>query len=133
MELNANGSPINARGVRYLSPRDKNFWVADAFSGIIYKIAGFETVVGVDEPPTDVTIGEALSASIYPNPASGAAFISYELNRPASHMKVELTNLLGESLGTLFDNSVSGTDAHRHPAPRDCRLGKWRLLRYLYA
>jgi photosystem II stability/assembly factor-like uncharacterized protein len=111
MELNANGNPINARGVEY-DPRDKNFWVADAFSGIIYKVAGFETVVGVDEPPTNVTVGEALSASIYPNPTSGAAFISYELNRPASHMKVELTNLLGESLGTLFDNSVSGNDAH---------------------
>ncbi len=59
-----------------------------------------------------MTATESLSASIYPNPTSGAAFISYELNRPVSHLKVEITNLLGESLGTLFDNSVSGADAH---------------------
>lgn len=111
MELNYNGNPINARAIEY-DPRDKNFWISDPFNGIIYKLAGFETVVGVDEPTPSVTATESLSASIYPNPTSGAAFISYELNRPVSHLKVEITNLLGESLGTLFDNSVSGADAH---------------------
>ncbi|MBK9250315.1 MAG: T9SS type A sorting domain-containing protein [Ignavibacteria bacterium] len=110
MELSFNGSPINARAIEY-DPRDKNFWVSDPFNGIIYKIAGFETAVGVDEP-TDVSVGESLSASIYPNPANSTTFITYELNRPAHHLKVEITNLLGETVGTLFEEAVAGNNTH---------------------
>lgn len=111
MELLHGSSPINARGIEY-DPGDKNFWVADAFSGIIYKVAGFETVTppdAVDEPINE-QLNEVISGSIYPNPTADAAFISYQVNKPASHLKIEVVNLLGETIGTLFDNTISGNE-----------------------
>ncbi|MBK9250324.1 MAG: hypothetical protein IPM69_20000 [Ignavibacteria bacterium] len=111
MELSFNSSPINTPRCWY-DPRDKNFWVSDPFNGIIYKIAGLKRRLVSDEP-FDVSVGESLSASIYPNPLPmSTTFITYGLNRPAHHLKVEITNLLGETVGTLFEEAVAGNNTH---------------------
>lgn len=112
MELLQGSTTINARGIEY-DPRDKNFWVAD-YGGNIFKVAGFETVTppdpnGVLEQTND-TYNQVISGSIYPNPTSDATFISYQLNKPASHLKIEVVNLLGETVSTLFDNSPVGNE-----------------------
>ena len=110
MELLNGSSTINARGVEY-DPRDKNFWVSD-YNGNIFKVAGFETVTPPDavDEPIDEQLNEVISGSIYPNPAADVAFISYQVNKPASHLKIEVVNLLGETIGTLFDNTISGNE-----------------------
>ncbi len=113
MELLVGSSSINARGIEY-DPRDKNFWVAD-YGGNIFKVAGFETITPIDttvggiDEPSDALSG-ILTSSIYPNPSSNTTFISYQMNKPSSHLKIEVVNLLGETFGTLFDNTTVGND-----------------------
>lgn len=94
---------INGRGISY-DVNDKNFWISD-YGGNIYKIAGFETIVGIDEK-TDADNSIKTELLIYPNPASeqisvsisGAASIFNSFNQVDGNITIELIDILGNRL-----------------------------------
>ncbi len=92
---------INARGIAY-DPSDKNFWISD-FGGMIYKIAGFETIVSVFEKETTT---EKIYLHIYPNPIKDFGNI-YLLAYENLNVNIYLQDLLGNKIARLFSNHIS--------------------------
>ena len=104
MELVGPTGLINARGIEY-DRNDKNFWVGD-FGGNIYKIAGFDFV---SPPVTSVEEDQALKGtlSVHPNPASVSALISMDASRVTRSITVEIIDLFGRSVATVYDGTQS--------------------------
>lgn len=99
--LESENGLINARGIEF-DPRDKNFWLSD-FSGNLYKIAGFDIETSVGEVgPNDSVI----EAEIYPNPSANEATLSFKLNKSYENVKIQIFNMLGENIGTVFDRNT---------------------------
>jgi photosystem II stability/assembly factor-like uncharacterized protein len=95
---------INGRGVDYDS-RDKNFWVSD-YGGNIYKIAGFETVAGVE----DGNLSNKLDISFYPNPAS--EFINIGFNAiDAGDYEISIYSIINPNIGINFKLSMSNDES----------------------
>lgn len=90
---------INARGVDY-DPRDKNFWVSD-YGGNIYKVAGFSTVLSVEEQ-FDLS-NNLIDLNIYPNPMYENGSVSFELKNKSGIVSIELYSNTGNKIGTLFE------------------------------
>jgi len=90
---------INARGVEY-DPRDKNFWVSD-YGGNIYKLAGFSTVLSVEEQ-FDLS-NNLIDLNIYPNPMYENGSVSFELKNKSGLVSIELYSNTGQKIGTLFE------------------------------
>ncbi|MFP4368019.1 MAG: T9SS type A sorting domain-containing protein [Candidatus Kapaibacterium sp.] len=99
---NLNGI-INARGIQY-DPSDKNFWISD-FGGGLYKIAGFETTLSIEEP--DIAIQNSIGLEAYPNPASGMINISFITDK-LKHIRIELYDLYGRKAALIGDKNFSG-------------------------
>jgi hypothetical protein len=95
---------INARGVDY-DPTDGNIWITD-FGGNIYKIAGFDTKVEVEEPNSLNSVSKEISTNIYPNPSNDYVNISLEKIYEGGQYKIEIADILGEKLGTFFDKYI---------------------------
>lgn len=95
---------INARGIEY-DHRDKNYWLTD-FGGNLYKIAGFDTQVSVEDDPTALEIANGFEAQIYPNPLKEFATISFNSQNMRGNLKIEVVNMLGEIVGTFFDKTI---------------------------
>ncbi len=95
---------INARGIDY-DGRDENFWVTD-FSGNIYKVAGFNIQVGVDETITTAT-NELLEVKIYPNPISDFGTVSFKMLGMEGNLKITLTDMLGRNISDLYDKQLT--------------------------
>ncbi|MCX6153749.1 MAG: hypothetical protein NT007_06295 [Candidatus Kapabacteria bacterium] len=92
---------INARGID-VDPETKDFWITD-FGGNIFKIAGFNTVVEVEEPATPNSAAKDILANIYPNPASDYFNFSIEKVYLKGQYKIEIADIYGEIIGTFFD------------------------------
>ncbi len=98
---------INARGVDF-DPVDKNFWVS-TFDGSIYKLAGFETVVNsVDDDPAFYE--SIIETDLYPNPMTDFSTFTFKLKKHSGRVRVELSNVLGERIGRLFDKNISALE-----------------------
>lgn len=99
-ELVSTGGIINARGIEY-DPRDKNFWVT-TYGGDIFKVGGWEVTTSSvsDEKPVFAEM------EVYPNPFENSTYISYTSLRTSPAMKVDIVNLLGEKVGSLYNGSV---------------------------
>lgn len=110
MDLESPDGIINARGIEY-DTRDKNFWVTD-FSGNIYKVAGFEVVLSVenDNNLSKIT-NDFLEMKVYPNPIREFATVSFRNARNTGRFKVELRDMPGRNLGVLYDKTVESGNA----------------------
>ncbi len=101
---------INARGID-IDTRDKNIWVT-SFTGDIYKIAGFETVVSVDEESQKIVENNHyIDTKIYPNPASEFASVSFKLNDNGGNVRLELYDLMGRRISTVYNKTLAKGDA----------------------
>jgi hypothetical protein len=85
---------INARGIEF-DPRDKNLWITD-YNGSIYKIAGFDLVLGVNrEVISKGNSSKELEFRAYPNPAVSMIIFSMQPYEDLSNVKLEIHNSLG--------------------------------------
>ncbi|MDQ1266608.1 MAG: hypothetical protein QG635_1760, partial [Bacteroidota bacterium] len=107
MNLETANGIINARGVDF-DPRDESFWISDygTNSGSIYKIAGFNPKVSVDENMIFASENIQIDASAYPNPLKELTNISFSLPVKNGSVKVDIVDILGNTIGTLFDKYV---------------------------
>ncbi|MGQ9820102.1 MAG: T9SS type A sorting domain-containing protein [Candidatus Kapaibacteriales bacterium] len=93
---------INARGIEY-DPNDKNLWISD-YNGNIYKIAGFELIVGVEQSQSIDKQHTAIE--IFPNPANDYFDIVLKSNNFTKFIKIELFDSMGNKIETLFQGDV---------------------------
>jgi photosystem II stability/assembly factor-like uncharacterized protein len=101
---------INARGIDF-DTRDKNIWVT-SFQGDIYKIAGFETIVSVDEESERIVENnDYIETKIYPNPASDFLSVSFKINNESGDVRLELFDLTGRKVRTIYSNRLAGGEA----------------------
>jgi hypothetical protein len=103
MQLEDANGLINARGVDH-DPATKDFWVTD-YGGDIYKIAGFNVVLGAEDDFMR-TEGATIETDVYPNPASEFANVSFELKGKPAHVRVVLSDVMGNSIIVPFDNTI---------------------------
>ncbi len=96
------GSVINARGVEY-DPSDGSFWITD-FSGNIYKIVGFRSVVSVAEAPQQQGWGLFLT----PQPARDQLQVWLHCGEraPGSWLRISLYDLFGRHQMTLAEGTA---------------------------
>lgn len=106
MELEDANGMINARGIDY-DTRDKSFWVSD-FSGNLYKIAGFDMIINVEDESEDAI--DVIEARLFPNPASEFTNISFKYAGEPADITISMVNILGQSVGTFFDEFVISGD-----------------------
>ena len=108
MPLESLDGIINGRGIDY-DPRDQNLWISD-YGGNIYKVAGFETVVSVEESDI-VSQSSLLESKVYPNPAGDYTTLSVKnLSNGNATVSAVLFNLLGETVTTAFDKYLESGD-----------------------
>lgn len=100
------GSPVVPNTIILrVSTHGRSMWEVDVPNDVI-------TPISVDEQPMQEK-SNSLTVSAYPNPASGTVYISYTLAQPNQHLKIEVTNLLGATVQTLFDAVIpTGGDIH---------------------
>ena len=97
---------INARGIDF-DTRDNNIWVT-SFTGDIFKIAGFETVVSVDEGSKRIIENNKyIETKIYPNPASDFTSLSFQLNGTGGNVCVELFDMPGRKIMTVYNKRLA--------------------------
>jgi photosystem II stability/assembly factor-like uncharacterized protein len=108
MALEDNNGMINARGIEF-DNRDKSFWVTD-FNGSLYKIAGFDYILDVEDHIADGS--ETLSMNVFPNPAMEFTNISFNYNGKPADISISVINTLGNIVGEYFDEFVSDADRH---------------------
>lgn len=90
---------INARGIEY-DPHDKNLWISD-YNGNIYKIAGFELIVGIEEmPPKSI---EQVAVETFPNPANDFFEIVIKSKNFSGAVQIELFDSMGNKIETLLE------------------------------
>ena len=107
MELEDGNGLINARGLDF-DYRDKSFWISD-YNGSLYKIAGFDYVLDVEEKRNPAF--EDHKISVFPNPATDVTNISFKNNGRSADISIKIVNVLGEIIGTFFDRyMLSGED-----------------------
>ncbi len=108
MELiNGTGTEINARGVEY-DPRDGNYWITD-LSGNIFKIANFDTPSNPISGVGDTRV-QGSGIIVSPNPARDRAIIRFMLENTEAVVRLEVFNIVGESVALLIDGRVSADD-----------------------
>jgi photosystem II stability/assembly factor-like uncharacterized protein len=108
MPLEDQNGMINGRGIEY-DYRDKSFWATD-YNGSLYKIAGFDYVLDVEDQP--VQISETMDMNVFPNPAVEFTNISFKYQGRPADITISMINTLGETMGVYFDEYI-GTD-ERH-------------------
>jgi photosystem II stability/assembly factor-like uncharacterized protein len=115
---------INGRGITY-NPQDKNFWVSD-YGGSIYYIAGFETVVGVEDLPD---INNMVMSEVYPNPITSYSNISLKNNGTYGKFEIRLTDITGSMVRELFSGYL-GTEAEEliHIGNQDLVPGLYNII-----
>lgn len=100
--LQTSSGLINARGVEF-DPRDKNLWISD-YNGNIYKIAGFDLVVNVEQHPNQQKL--PFSVNIFPNPAYETFDISINSLNFLENVRIELYDIFGNKIESLFEGNI---------------------------
>jgi hypothetical protein len=76
--------------------------IAAKIGGVIY--GSFPTGVNKEEQSAQTTI-----ANVFPNPARGSFYVQLRLARP-SIVKIEICNILGQTIGSLFEGNAKQGD-----------------------
>jgi len=101
---------INARGIDF-DTRDENIWVT-SFTGDIYKIAGFNTIVGVDEESEKAfESNQFIETKVYPNPAYDFAAVSFKMTERSGNMKINVFDLTGRKIAAVYDKFHNSGEA----------------------
>ncbi|MFN8359796.1 MAG: T9SS type A sorting domain-containing protein [Candidatus Kapaibacterium sp.] len=98
------GSPIVPNTVILrVSTHGRSMWEVDVPNDPIIPVS-------VDDMPATEHSPSAVTAAIYPNPATGRAYISYNVQHPDQHIKIEVTDVLGSTVGVLCDRTLAHDD-----------------------
>ena len=99
---------INARGIDF-DTRDKNIWIT-SFTGDIYKIAGFDVVVSVDDNSKNMLERNSIIESkIYPNPAAEFTTVSFKLEE-SGRLELALCDISGRKLATVYSKDIVASE-----------------------
>lgn len=94
------GSPVVPNTVILrVSTHGRSMWEVDVPNDPIIAVDVDESTVMEQSP--------SLSATIYPNPASGKAYISFTTQRPAQHIKIDVTDVLGSTVSIVHDRILA--------------------------
>ncbi len=100
--ISRQGSFLNARGVEY-DPSDGGFWITD-FSGNIYKIVGFRSVVSV---PGSVKPSLEQQLHVFPQPAREMVQVWFACSHDRQPVRIELRDLLGRLYTTIAEGDAA--------------------------
>jgi photosystem II stability/assembly factor-like uncharacterized protein len=101
IELETLNGTINARGID-IDTRDQNIWVT-SFTGDIYKIAGFSTMVDVENEVVSLN-NDMIETKIFPNPVSDFATVSFKPVQSIGNLNVKLFDMMGREVAKLYDD-----------------------------
>jgi photosystem II stability/assembly factor-like uncharacterized protein len=96
---------INCRGIEY-DPQTKDFWVT-TYGGDLYKVAGFDPEVSVEESPF---LSENIDARVYPNPVRSFTTISFRNMNKRAQIKVEVLDLMGNKVKHLYNRILDANE-----------------------
>ncbi|MFC2131506.1 T9SS type A sorting domain-containing protein, partial [Bacteroidota bacterium] len=102
--VSRNGN-INCRGIEY-DRNDKNFWITD-FGGNIYKIAGFETILKVEEENPGKP-NPVLEAEIYPNPMYDFSTITFSSGIENAVVDIHIFDIMGRIVNKFHKTLAGG-------------------------
>jgi Secretion system C-terminal sorting domain len=102
VDLQSANGLINCRGIEY-DPASEDFWVT-TYGGDIYKVAGFNPKVSVDEE-TSVVSGN-IEARVYPNPVREFTTISFKNLNSRATVKIEVLDLMGNKIKDLYNKTI---------------------------
>ncbi len=99
---------INARGIDF-DTRDKNLWIT-SFTGDIFKIAGFDVVISVDDENI-LQSNNVIETKLYPNPASEFATVSFKMLGAGGNVQLHIYDMLGRMILKPYQKHLSSGDA----------------------
>jgi len=109
MKLMNKSNSINCRGIEY-DATDKNYWVTD-FSGNIFKVAGFETILENEDTPTDNK--QLFNVEIYPNPMNEYSTICFVNNGIGKNIEILIVDVIGRKI-KKFNKIMSDDNQYSH-------------------
>ncbi len=116
IQLDFEEGVINARGAAF-DPETADIWVTSQ-DGDIFKIAGFNTETSVKET-YDFSQQKLADVNIFPNPAREFSTISFKLNDISGNLTIDLMDVNGRHIDSVFDKYVKGL--HPHVTQIECK------------
>lgn len=95
---------INARGIDF-DPRDKNLWISD-YNGNIYKIAGFDLLLNIEERHKDKNVFNNLAVDVFPNPVLDVLYVRLKTTEYSGPVQIELVDNLGNIVATIWQGEI---------------------------
>ncbi len=96
---------INARGIEF-DPRDNNLWIS-TYDGSIYKIAGFDLIVGVNEGFNYLNRSNIVEFKAYPNPTSSNIIFSVIPFIDLENVSIQIQDPIGNKIEGLSFNNIN--------------------------